>query len=210
MSGSLAELFADHLLVQKIQKRLPELFRLAELESSRAGKVGMEVGSLRERIITALLIHKFGESNVQTQIPITAPEVDVKLYGIPISIKTITGSSFAGVKLVWTVDPKKAESFSKQYQPCCEMLLIQIHWGHTGGFFHIPLSAQKRLFQEMGREKYIQLPRPGTNPRGVEISRDALTRLIEDAETKSIRIHWQQTSVKFNPYARWIDLWKED
>ena len=44
--------------------RLPYLFHLAELDSSRAGKIGMEVGSLRERIIVALLIYKFGEDNV--------------------------------------------------------------------------------------------------------------------------------------------------
>jgi len=51
----------------------------------------MEVGSLRERIIVALLIYKFGEENVKTDIPITEPEVDVKLFNQPISIKTITG-----------------------------------------------------------------------------------------------------------------------
>jgi hypothetical protein len=32
----------------------PKLFRIAEIESSRAGKVGMEVGSLGERVIVAL------------------------------------------------------------------------------------------------------------------------------------------------------------
>jgi hypothetical protein len=55
MPGRLRELFEDARLVEKIGKRLPYLFQLAELESSRAGKVGMEVGSLRERIIVASL-----------------------------------------------------------------------------------------------------------------------------------------------------------
>ena len=45
---NISELFTDQSLVAKIQKRLPVLFYLAELESSRAGKVGMEVGSVRE------------------------------------------------------------------------------------------------------------------------------------------------------------------
>jgi hypothetical protein len=36
-------------MVEKIQKRLPYLYHLAELDSSRAGKIGMEVGSLREK-----------------------------------------------------------------------------------------------------------------------------------------------------------------
>ena len=51
---TIAELFTDGSIVSKIQKRLPELFYLAELESSRAGKVGMEVGSAREKILAYL------------------------------------------------------------------------------------------------------------------------------------------------------------
>ncbi|RLC67524.1 MAG: type II restriction endonuclease subunit R, partial [Chloroflexi bacterium] len=58
MSSRLVEIFEDQKLVQKIKKKLPYLFQLAELESSRAGKIGMEVGSLREKIIVALLIYK--------------------------------------------------------------------------------------------------------------------------------------------------------
>ena len=49
MSDYLLQLFDDNNTVLKIQKRLPYLFQLAELESSRAGKIGMEVGSLREK-----------------------------------------------------------------------------------------------------------------------------------------------------------------
>jgi len=60
MSSRLIEVFEDKKLVEKIKDKLPYLFQLAELESSRAGKTGMEVGSLRERIIVALLIYKFG------------------------------------------------------------------------------------------------------------------------------------------------------
>ena len=71
MSSRLIEIFEDEKLIAKIKKRLPYLFQLAELESSRAGKTGMEVGSLRERIIVALLICKFGEADVETEIPIT-------------------------------------------------------------------------------------------------------------------------------------------
>ena len=94
MSSKLIEIFNDEKLIDKIKRRLPHLFQLAELESSRAGKIGMEVGSLREKIITALLIYKFGKENVETEIPITESEIDVNLFGVPISIKTITGTRF--------------------------------------------------------------------------------------------------------------------
>ncbi len=42
MPSHLIEIFEDEKLVEKIKRRLPYLFQLAELESSRAGKTGME------------------------------------------------------------------------------------------------------------------------------------------------------------------------
>jgi hypothetical protein len=210
MSSHLVKIFEDAKLVEKIKRRLPYLFQLAELESSRAGKTGMEVGSVRERIIGALLIYKFGEANVETEIPITEAEVDAKLFEEPVSIKTITGKSFGGVKLIWTVDAQKAKEFRESYYPHCDILLVQINWNDTGGFYYIPLATQKRLFDEIGRENYIKLPKPGTNPRGVEITKEALSSLVEDSISRRIVINWQKTKIEFNSYKRWVDLWRED
>jgi len=210
MSKRLVEIFEDEEIVERIKRRLPYLFQLAELESSRAGKTGMEVGSVRERIIVALLIFKFGEANVETEIPITEPEVDARLFGVPVSIKTITGKSLGGVKLIWTVDAQKAKEFRDNYYPHCDMLLVQINWDDTGGFYYIPLEVQKRLFDKIGRQNYIKLPKPGTNPRGVEITKEALSNLVADKDSKRIVINWQRTKIEFNSYKRWVDLWKED
>jgi len=44
MASRLIEIFTDEKLVAKIKRRLPYLFQVAELESSRAGKIGMQVG----------------------------------------------------------------------------------------------------------------------------------------------------------------------
>ena len=85
MSSHLTDIFQDEALINKIKRKLPYFYRLADLESSRAGKIGMEVGSVREKIIIALLIYKFGETNVRTDISIIEPEVDVELFGQPIS-----------------------------------------------------------------------------------------------------------------------------
>jgi hypothetical protein len=41
------ELFTNKEYVSLIQRKLPKLFNIAGVESSRAGKVGMQVGSLR-------------------------------------------------------------------------------------------------------------------------------------------------------------------
>jgi len=209
MASRLIEIFEDEKIVKKIKNKLPYLFQLAELESSRAGKVGMGVGSLREKMIIALLIYKFGEANVETEIPITEPEIDVKFLGEPISIKTITGKSLSGVKLIWTVDAQKAREFRESYYPHCDILLVQINWGSTGGFYYIPLEAQRKLFDRIGRNRYIKLPKPGTNPRGVEITKDALTTLVNDDLSRSIEIRWQRTEIDFNPYKRWVEYWRE-
>jgi hypothetical protein len=208
MSSRLAEIFEDENLITKIKNKLPYLFQLAELETSRAGKIGMEVGSLREKILIALLMYKFGEENVETDIPITEPEVDVKLFDKPISIKTITGLS--GVKLIWTVDAEKAKIFRETYVPHSDMLLVQIKWNSNGAIYYIPLETQKKVLVELGREKYIKLPKPGTNPRGVEITKEGLLRLLRDENIKKIEIFWKIYEIKFDPYKRWIDYWRED
>ncbi len=112
--------------------------------------------------------------------------------------------------MIWGVDAQKAKEFRENYYPDCDILLLQINWNDVGGFYFIPLKVQKRLFDKMGRQNYIKLPKAGTNPRGVEITKEALSRLIGDYETKNISINWQRTKIEFNPYKRWIDLWRED
>jgi hypothetical protein len=208
MVSRLSEIFEDEKLIQRIKKRLPYLFQLAELESSRAGKVGMEVGSMREKILIALLILKFGEKGVETKLPITEPEMDVKLFGFPISIKTITG--MGGVKIIWTVDAQKSREFRESYTPRCDTLLANIEWHGTGNLFYIPLEVQQGVFRNLGRDKYLRLPKVGTNPRGVEISKEALLRLVSDSDTKSIEIEWQRSAIEYEPYKRWLDYWKKE
>jgi len=66
------------------------------------------------------------------------------------------------------------------------------------------------LFDEIGRESYIKLPKPGTNPRGVEITKETLSRLVKNRESKRIEINWQRIKIDFNPYKRWVELWRED
>lgn len=45
MNKYILELFSDAVIVERIKSRLPILFHIAEQESSRAGRVGMGVGS---------------------------------------------------------------------------------------------------------------------------------------------------------------------
>ena len=210
MNSHLIDIFEDKELKAKIQKKLPYLFNIAELESSRAGKIGMQVGSLRENVIIALLIYKFGEENVETGIPITEPEIDLRLFGQPVSIKTITGKGFGGVKLIWTVDIQKAQEFRENYYPRCDTLFVQVNWDAMGGFYYLPLEVQRKVFKGIGKTGYIKLPKPGTNPRGVEITKEALEAIVTDKECKAIEIYWRRKEIDYNPYQRWVDHWREE
>jgi len=210
MKIDLATLFTDEKTIKKIQERLPYLFQLAEVDNSRDGKLGMEIGSARERIIIALLIYKFGELNVKTNISITLAETDAIVFDKPVSIKTITGKKINGVKLIWTVDTQKALIFSKNYIPSCDILLVQINWNSNGFFYLFPKKAQDDVLSEIGRFEYIKLPKEGTNPRGVEMTGKAIDELSKHNETMKIEIEWKRKEINYNPYERWVDHWLED
>lgn len=210
MDKRIKEVFEDSNTIVKIQNKLPKLFHLAELESSRAGKIGMEVGTIREKIIVSLFLYKFGEKNVQTEIPTTQAEIDVMVFNNPISIKTITGRNLGGVKLIWTVDRVKAKEFLNNYHPSFDMVLVQINWNNGGGFYYIPQEVQKEVFKKIGRENYIKLPVEGTNPRGVEMSAEGLNNLVVHEETLKIPIDWTKENIDYKPFQRWLELWQND
>ncbi len=201
--------FSDRELIAKIKEKLPNLFQLAEMECSRDGKIGMQVGSVRESIVISLFIYKFGDVNVNTKFSITEKEVDVEVFDELLSIKTISGTSIGGVKLIWTVDWKKVEEFVNTYQPKYGMILVWINWGSNGGFYYIPAKVQQDVVEKLGIKNYIKLPKQGTNPRGIEISKKGMELLTIDKRTKVIDICWTKSNIDYDPYQRWLDYWKE-
>lgn len=178
----------------------------------------MEVGTLREQILVALLIYKFGEDSVNLEIRIAEHEIDALVKGSPLSIKTVMtrSSRTPAVKIVWTVDWEQVIRFVENYQPKCDMLLVVVRWGGTGGLYGVPLQAQQEVFESLGREQYLKLPRRGTNPRGVEISSTAMRALIEHPLAKTLPIDWQRPTdldakeVLLAPYKRWLRYWQSD
>lgn len=203
-------LFTDDKIISKIQKKLPKLFQLAELESMRGGKIGMEVGSLREKIIVALLISIFGDSNVKTEFSITEPEVDVEVHSEKYSIKTITKKKIGGgVKLIWTVDAEKALEFLEKYIPDCGMIFVHINWSNGGGLYYFPKTIQLDILKQIGIKAYLKLPKQGTNPRGVEMTGEALKCLCDHQKKLFIPINWIKTKIDYDPFKRWVDYWNE-
>ena len=210
MAKEINKIFEEENIILKIKDKLPYLFQLAEIDNSRDGKLGMEIGSARERILVALLIYKFGSENVISNIAITQSEIDVIVYNEPISIKTVTGKNVIGVKLIWTVDASKALQFIDKYSPECDILFAHINWNSTGALYLLSKEAQKEVLIECGKNLYFKLPKEGTNPRGVEISNLAIRKLVEHQSTRKIEIDWKRNDdIEYNNYDRWVDEWKQ-
>jgi len=201
-------IFTNKEIIDKIQKKLPKLFHVAELECSRGGKVGMEVGSLRERILVSLLISLYGSDNIVSEIPITEKETDVIVYNNPISIKTSTGKNSV-FKLVWTTDSEKTLEFYNKYEPEHDILLVKILWDKIGAVYYIKKETQKEVLYEIGRNNYIKLPKGGVDTRGVEISKEALGKLLIHKDTLIIPIEWKKEQVEFDAFERWTELWEK-
>ena len=85
-----------------------------------------------------------------------------------------------------------------------------LNGGGEGKFCYIPLEAQEKVFNLLGLEGYVKLPKPGTNPRGVEITKEALTTLTEDNLSRAIMIKWQKNEMSYDAYVRWLDYWREE
>jgi len=205
-------IFGNENLRAKLVIKLPKIFKIAEIELSRGNKLGMEVGVLRERIIVSFLMYALGKDKVSVDLPPNFPEADchIKGYPVPISIKTKTGKGFNGIKLKWTVDWKKVKEFYEDYSPSTDLIFVQVVWGGKGIFAYIPLSVQEKVFKILGRERYIKLPKKGTNPRGVEISSEALRMCVNETPYK-LNIKWVvDENFNYDPFERWIELWEKD
>lgn len=202
---TLFRLFSTRKFKQAVNEHLPFLFQIAEIECSRNGKVGMEVGTFREQILIALLVHLIGKENVDAEISITKHGTDVKAFGKPLSIKTKTGSGYTGIKLKWTVDSQQARRFIEEYEPFEDLLLAIIRWEKEGFLFFIPTYIQTKAFRRLG-ESFFKLPKQGSNPRGVEYSSEAMTLMLSDSITRRVSIQWSRREINYEPYQRWLKL----
>lgn len=78
-----------------------------------------------------------------------------------------------------------------------------------GGMYLIPRTAQEEIISAAGTSECSKLPKPGTNPRGVEFSKQALTGLTPHKDTRFIKILWKRSLPEFVPYKIRLDYWGE-
>ena len=71
-------------------------------------------------------------------------------------------------------------------------------------------KAQIEILDEIKIDRYVKIPPKGTNPRGVEMSQEAMQRMQGHPETQSLYIEWNRDPsllVERVLYGRWIQLW---
>lgn len=187
-----------------VQNNLPTLFKKAEIESMRGGKIGMEVGVLRERILTSLLIKSFGEKNVKCDFSSTDSSKDTQVFEDLLSIKTFMNNGYNGIKIFWASDNKTVKKAVEQYVPQNHFLISNINWGsNKGGLYLINLETQMELFNSIGVENYLKVN--NGNNRGISIQTDVLKQLLSHKNTKKIIIDWGEPKLNYNIFERWIN-----
>lgn len=197
------EWFENIEFVNLVKSKLPKLFRLAELETMRGGKIGMEVGVLRERILTAFIIKCFGKENVKSDFSSTENSKDVKVFEDVLSIKTFTNNGFGGVKVFWASDNESVKKAVENYRPQNHLLISNIKWGKTdNGIFLIPLDVQNEILEHNGILKYLKI-NTGNN-RGISFHTETFKSLLSHPNTKKIQIDWNLPILNFDVYDRWI------
>ena len=72
-------------------------------------------------------------------------------------------------------------------------------------------ESQIGVLNQIGRDRYIKLPKVNTNARGVEISREALLLLEKCQDTRCIDIKFTREKIDYREvYTKWLDAWRED
>ena len=206
---SAKDIFTSAEFQDLIKSKLPKLFEIAEVESTRGGKIGMEVGILRERVLTSFFISKVGEDNVDSDSSATENSKDVQVNGDDISIKTFTGSGYSGVKIFWTSDTESAKRVMDTYTPKFDLIVANINWGsNKGGLYYVDKQTQRQVMDSVGRNKFLKIS-SGSNNRGITYGTDVLKKLLNHENTLKIEIDWVKTNEKFNIFERWVKLINE-
>lgn len=218
MTSPLSVLFDDPKTVTEIQRKLPKLFWIANQECSRGGKLGQEVGKVREKILAVLVMSKLGKDNVRIDVPTTHPEANLIVKQTPVSVITLSVAnshfSGAGVKINWSGNAVPGKRFVDTYtRPKSDILFTIINFSSTGKLLLIPMSVQEEVFQKMGRYSYFRAPSVSEDSRGVEFKPSALLAMTRHKDTRTIDIPWHK-AVKpvdsFSPYRRWEIMWFDE
>ena len=187
--------------LERIRKKLPPAFEMVEQQAG-----GPAMGTLREGVLIGMLMAFLGEEQVKPSTSAVEADVDCYVGDGALSIKTVKDSGEIRVK--WTVDQEKVREFMESFAPECDLLITRIRWGKNGRISYIPLEVQQQVFAQLG-SNYLAY-RPGTNTRGVNLSKNALAALEKSSSSLIVPLKWYKSIEQQSLYDRWVSYWQTD
>lgn len=201
MNNLIVKILRSPYFIGNIEKKLPVAFEMVGQQAS-----GPEVGVLREAVLIGMFMAFFGDEQVTPNESAVEADIDCYVGNIPLSIKTITGTSMSGIRIKWTSETEKAEEFISAFSPRCDLLIARIVWNRIGRISYIPVEVQQDVFSKL-KAKYLSYA-GGTNTRGVNLSREALSSMEKDKRSVIMPLHWYESLQPQPRYERWVSFWK--
>ena len=164
-------------------------------------------GLLREQAIIGYFRFAFGDNKVKLPSNKNEKDFNVILCGKGLAISTAQGRSPDAIKIHWTSDNQRVEEEVATYYPTSDFLWITIHWGKTAdSIFYVPLSAQSEIHSQLGKSGYLKTS-PGTNNRGIPLSKEAFKMLKSHPKTLCRQVTWRREGIAPDPYKQWETYW---
>lgn len=206
MNNLIVEMLQSPDYLERIKKKLPPAFEIVQQQAS-----GPEVGVLREAVLIGMFMAFLEKGKVTPNTSAVEADIDCYVGDAPLSIKTVTGTNMGGVRIKWTSDQEKAREFIASFSPECDLLVVRIVWEAEGRISYIPVEAQQAVFSRLGRSEYLDY-RQGTNTRGVNLSRQALTAIENNRQSVVLRLQWYKSAQPRpeSKYDRWVSYWREE
>lgn len=204
MNPLLVDLFdSDNEALNRLVTGLPQAFEVVRQEMPKGNPA---VGVLREHVLVGFFLAEYGRNQVKVPDRGIERGYDIKLKGRELSIKTGTGNNRP--KVLWTVDPLQiGREISRDYQPTCDMLLVNIYWGNCReSIYYIPLEVQMEVHNEL-EDEYLSAA-VGTNHRGISITPTAMKDLKRHKDTLSASVDWVESGIEISPHDRWVEFWE--
>ena len=203
MNNLIVEMLKSVDYMTRIRKKLPPAFEMVQQQAS-----GPEVGVLREGVLIGMFMAFLGEGRIVPNTNAVQADIDCYVADIPLSIKTVTGNNMGGIRVKWTSDQEKAREFIDSFSPEYDLLIVRILWENEGRISYIPVEAQQKAFGKLG-VKYLDY-RQGTNTRGINLSREALTTLESDPDSVVRQLEWFKSVQPQSRYDRWVSYWQDE
>lgn len=210
-SDRIMDLFSSDDFKEYMQKFWPKFVAIANAMSTHNGRIGQEVGKLRERALIYLLYRFLGEDIDEcpiddSDVGVHEKEKDVSIFDRDVSIKTLTGKNgkYSPLKLSWVDDQDKAKEFIDNFKPTCDLLVACIDWGNVANIYYIDCETQTTVLDSLPSDKRLVLAKGYT--KGTRLHSQAWLEMLQHENTLKLPINWPIENKNDNMIDQFWDL----